>query len=368
MRVRPGLTMSNSPLRTRQRAGLRRALLTWFRKNARDLPWRRTKDPYAVWLSEIILQQTRVEQGLPYFQRFLKAFPTVHALASASPERVLKLWEGLGYYSRARNLHKTAKIVAREFGGVFPSTSKDLQALPGIGRYTAAAIASIAYGRRAAVLDGNVMRVLSRLFDVDACVDEGKVRALLWEMAEDLVPRASPGDFNQAIMELGARVCTPKSPQCACCPVRAYCTARVRGVQESRPLRKSRKPAPHHQMVAGVVHRDGKYLLVRRPENGLLGGLWEFPNGRVRKGETHRAALARVMRECLGASATVGERVATVGHAYSHFTITMNVYRCVISAKDFGADAGVTFKWVTRAQFRRHAFPKSHHKFLHVIR
>ena len=351
-----------------KRPALRRSLLAWFRKEARDLPWRRTRDPYAVWISEIMLQQTRVDQGTPYFERFLDAFPDVHTLAAAKDDRVLKLWEGLGYYSRARNLHRAARIIAEERGGRFPATAEEWQTLPGVGRYTAGAIASIALGEKAAVLDGNVIRVLSRVYNIEESTDVPATRALLWELAESLVPANAPGDFNQAMMELGARVCTPRKPLCEACPVRRCCDARRLGVQEARPVRSPKRATPHQEHVVAVIVRRGRYLLAKRPASGLLGGLWEFPSGEVQAGETHGRALRRVSREILGVKIAPGPHLATVTHAYSHFKVTLNVYACSIQENAAPSPRDhVEVKWVPRTQFARYALPKANHKFLQFL-
>ncbi|MCC6487243.1 MAG: A/G-specific adenine glycosylase [Candidatus Hydrogenedentes bacterium] len=360
---------SGGPIETtKKRAVLRRSLLAWFRKEARDLPWRRTRDPYAVWVSEIMLQQTRVDQGTPYFERFLAAFPDVHALATAKDDRVLKLWEGLGYYSRARNLHRAARIIAYERGGRFPATAAEWQTLPGVGRYTAGAIASISLGARVAVLDGNVMRVLSRVYNIEESTDSAATRTYLWELAESLVPANAPGDFNQALMELGARVCSPRNPLCETCPIRRCCDARKLGVQESRPVRAPKRATPQKEHVVAVIVRRGRYLLAKRPGKGLLGGLWEFPSGEVREGETHRRALRRVMSEAFGLSAVPGPHIATVNHAYSHFKVTLSVYACSIQEGEAPSPTGhLEVKWVPRTQFARYALPKANHKFLQFL-
>ncbi len=347
-------------------ASIRRGLLRWYDREARDLPWRRTKDPYQVWLAEIMLQQTRVDQGTPYFERFLEKLPTVNDLAAASEGQVLKLWEGLGYYSRARNLHKAAKRIVAQGDG-FPETAEQWQTLPGVGRYTAGAVASIAYGQRTPVVDGNVTRVLARLFNVSECVDKTATKNRLWSIAETLVPKNRPGDFNQAMMELGARVCTPRKPQCGTCPVKRYCVARARGIQGKRPVRTPRKPTPHHEIVVAAIRRNGRYLVGKRPSAGLLGGLWEFPGGKVQHGETHEEALAREIKEELGIRIRIGGQVACVKHAYSHFSVTLNVYACTLGTGTPTPAVHTEIKWLLPAQFDRYAFPKANHKFLHVL-
>jgi A/G-specific adenine glycosylase len=345
----------------------RHALLAWYDREARDLPWRRDPQPYAVWLSEIILQQTRVDQGLPYFERFLKAFPDVSALADADEGAVLKLWEGLGYYTRARNLHKAAQTVVEERGGAFPLTAADWQTLPGIGPYTARAIASIAFGEAVPVVDGNVKRVLARLDDVAASIDDRAVDKALWARAGRLLSPTRPGDFNQAMMELGARVCTPKQPVCATCPVAAHCRAYAHGTQAERPVRRPKKAVPHHEVVVAAIRRNGRYLIGRRPSKGLLGGLWEFPGGKVESGEDHVAALKREIREELGLEVEVGGLVASVRHAYSHFRITLSVYRCTSREGDPQPGIHTDLKWVRPAEFALYAFPKANQKFLDLL-
>ncbi len=346
---------------------VRAAIMAWFRREARDLPWRTTRDPYRIWLSEVILQQTRVDQGLPYYERFLEAFPTVEDLAEASEDEVLKRWEGLGYYTRARNLHRAARVVAAQHGGRLPQSAELLQLLPGIGKYTAGAIASIAFGERAPVVDGNVKRVLTRLYDMDAPIGETETERDLWRLAGALVPSRHPGDFNQGIMELGARVCTPKTPDCAGCPVTSCCLSRARGTQAERPVRRPKRTVPHQEMVVAVIAREGQYLIGRRPARGLLGGLWEFPGGKVAPGESHGQALERVCREELGIAVEVRGLVASVRHAYTHLKVTLNVYRCDIIK---GAPQPTThseLRWAAPAAFEDYAFPKANHKFLNLL-
>ena len=250
-----------------------RALLTHFDAHRRAMPWRETSDPYAIWVSEVMLQQTRVDTVIPYWTAWMERFPTVHDLADADLDDVLKRWEGLGYYSRARNLHGAAKMVRERFDGRVPDTVEELRQLPGVGEYTAGAVASIAHGVPTPAVDGNVRRVLSRLYDLEA-----PTAAQLRSLAAELVPTDRPGDFNQALMELGATVCTPRSPDCDACPLAEWCEARRLGVQEQRPRPKARKSVPEETVRTAVIARDDDaLLLVRRPESGLLGGLWEFP-------------------------------------------------------------------------------------------
>lgn len=351
----------------RSQRAFRRALLCWFRANARDLPWRRTRNPYRIWLSEIMLQQTRVEAVLPYYRRFLRALPTVRRLAGAREDTVLKLWEGLGYYSRARNLRAAAKIIIVEHKGRFPRSHEAILRLPGIGRYTAGAIASIAFGRQTAVVDGNVKRVLARLCAIEDPVDEAAVVERMWGLAEALVPARHPGDWNQALMELGARICTPRGPQCPVCPVQGVCLARKQGRANVLPRRRPRKPVPHYDIVAGVIERDGRVLIGRRPAKGLLGGLWEFPGGKREPGETDEAALSREIHEELGLKVAVEAPIATVEHAYSHFAITLRLYGCRVRSGHVRRRYHTAVRWVTPNSLRRFAFPAANYKCMDQV-
>ena len=349
------------------KAAFRRRLLTWYRREARDLPFRGVTDPYAVWVSEVILQQTRVDQGVPYFQRFLKRFPTVNALAAAEIDAVLKLWEGLGYYTRARNLHKAAGRIVEQHRGRLPDSAEAWARLPGIGRYTAGAIASIAHGEQTPVVDGNVKRVLARLLDLRASIDDASTTEQFWEVAGVLVRGKSPGDFNQALMELGARVCAPKTPACDACPVRTHCRSRLHGTQDIVPVRTPKKSVPHHEIVVAAIKKNGRYLLGKRPPNGLLGGLWEFPGGKVEAGESHATALTREVREELGITVSPGGLIAAVDHAYSHFRVTLNVYACTQTSGKVRPNAHDELKWVRPSDFEKLAFPKANHKFMHLL-
>ncbi|MCC6144845.1 MAG: A/G-specific adenine glycosylase [Candidatus Hydrogenedentes bacterium] len=346
---------------------MRRKLLRWYAREARDLPWRRTRDPYCVWMSEIIMQQTRVDQGLPYYERFIAAFPTMHDLAAAPVDQVMKLWEGLGYYTRARNLHRAAQLVVEKYNGQLPRDPEVLQMLPGIGRYTANAIASICFDANVPVLDGNVKRVLSRVFDVTQSIDIPRTEERLWILAKSMVTMSTPGDSNQALMELGARVCTPKKPDCANCPLEQYCEACAKGVQDQRPVRTPKKAVPHKEIVVAAIERDGKYLLGKRPPEGLLGGLWEFPGGKVEPGESHADALVRECREELEIEVKVGGLVASVNHAYTHFKVTLNVYRCHIASGRPRPKQHTELAWAAPEDFDHFAFPTANHKFLKLL-
>jgi A/G-specific adenine glycosylase len=268
---------------------------------------------------------------IPYFERWMNRFPDVQALAEAGEQDVLSLWEGLGYYSRARNLHKAAGIVAADHAGRLPETAEALQELPGIGPYTAAAIASIAYGRDVAAVDGNIRRVFSRLYNITAPARSKASESRIWELAQEHLPTGEASAYNQALMDLGATICTPKMPDCARCPVAEACRARALGVQEARPVKKPRKRIPHLTVTAAVICRDGKTLLSKRPAEGLLGGLWEFPGGTLEESDPDLpGCLRREIREELGVELRVGEAFGVYKHAYTHFKITLHAFLCTL--------------------------------------
>jgi A/G-specific adenine glycosylase len=304
-----------------------------------------------------MLQQTQVATAAPYYERFIRRFPDVRKLAAAPLDRVLKAWEGLGYYSRCRNLHRAAKFLVEDFNGKLPESPEELRKLPGIGRYTAGAISSIAFGRREPVLDGNVIRVLCRLFRIRANPKSAASQKKLWRLAEALLPKRNAGLFNQAMMDLGATVCTPRRPRCDACPVRRHCLAFARGEQEKLPT-KSRRPAlPHYDIAAGVIRRGGKILIARRRESGLLGGLWEFPGGKREAGESLEECVAREIKEEVGIEVRVLRPLATVRHAYSHFRVTLHFFDCRWRrgrARPIGCD---DCRWVSRDEIRDYAFP-----------
>lgn len=348
---------------------LHNRLIAWFEANKENLPWRRSRSPYHVWLAEIMLQQTQVATVIPYYERFLSRFPTVEALAEAPLGEVLKAWEGLGYYSRARNLHRTAQIVTQAYSGEFPSQPEELMKLPGIGRYTAGAIASLAFGLDAAVLDGNVMRVLTRLFDVADDISLASTRQRLWHLAESLLPAGRAGPWNEGLMELGRRICTPRSPVCSACPLAALCEAHRLGVEEERPVRLAKARTPHYDVTAAVIQReDGHILIAQRPLSGMLGGLWEFPGGKRQAGESLAECLSREIREELGIEIVVGPQITTVRHAYTHFRITLYAFACTLLSGEPQAIGCADWAWVTLDELDQYAFPVTDQKIIAALR
>ncbi|MCX6032031.1 MAG: A/G-specific adenine glycosylase [Chloroflexi bacterium] len=375
------------------------ALLAWIARGRRDLPWRRRRDPYAVWISEVMLQQTQVATVVPYFERWLARFPDVTTLAAAPLDDVLKAWEGLGYYARGRNLQRAAQQIVAQHGGQIPSVRNALLALPGIGRYTAGAILSLAFGQAEPVLDGNVKRVLCRLFDIADDPREAGTEKRLWEWATALVrdaPDGAAGDLNEALMELGALVCVPAAPDCPVCPLADLCLAHVRGVERERPVKVVKARTPHYDVTAAVIADEaGRYLIVQRPPEGLLGGLWGFPGSAAGEcGSDETAAdhaitprqvgdsgvpdlsgasspladcLAAALRDSLSIEVAVGAALLPIQHAYTHFRITLHPFRCQLLG---GAPQGGRYtacRWVSPVDLEDYTFPVTDRKIIRSL-
>ena len=330
-------------------------LLRWFDANKRDLPWRRARNLYRVWVSEIMLQQTQVATVIPYYRRFLRQFPTLRSLAQAPEQDVLKAWEGLGYYARARNLHRAAGIVLSEHGGRTPRTPEAFGALPGVGPYVAAAVMSIGAGHAIPAVDGNVLRVLCRRLGIGSDMRSKATRKKVERFLSDQIPAESPGAFNEAMMELGATVCVPRSPRCGSCPLSPDCVARQRGQTARLPRRAAARTIPLWHVSAAVILRGGRMFIQRRPSHGLLGGMWEFPGGKQHEGESPEEALHRECREELDVSLKDLSRLATVRHAYSHFRIVMTVFVCRIASGRIHTP--LAYRWITPNDLDRYPFP-----------
>lgn len=348
---------------------IKRRILDWYGLYHRDLPWRRTKDPYAIWVSEIMLQQTQVDTVIPYFQRFIDRFPSVEALAKASLEEVLKVWENMGYYTRARHLHEAAREILLCHDGRVPNSEEELRSLPGVGAYTAGAILSLAFGERVPAVDGNVRRVLSRLCYITDPLEKPKTQKAIYAIAEVMVPERNAADFNQGLMELGALVCSPRDPSCSTCPVKAHCLALKRHKVNCVPLRSRKVVIPHKHMTAAVFNgkTGGRVLIVRRPPHGLLGGLWKFPGGEKRAGESLGEALERTVAEEVGIVADPGREIASVKHAYTHFRVTMHVFQCHGKRgrpKALGCDQ---WKWIRPKEIQAYPFSKVDRKVMDAM-
>lgn len=360
--------LSLSPSEAVSLQGAVAALHAWYRRGARDLPWRRTSDPYAIWVSEVMLQQTRVAVVVPYFDRWMTAFPSISSLATADEGLVFKLWEGLGYYSRARNLHLAAKAVVHYFGGVVPRTPSDFLSLPGVGEYTAAAVLSIAFGCDLPVLDGNVVRVFSRLVALDAPPLRAPAKGALRGLAEHLLPPGTAGVHNQALMELGARVCTPRSPRCFECPLLSPCRAARSERPEAYPVKQAKNAPPHQAVSLGIVCNEGRVFIDQRPYGKLLGGLWEFPGGKIEAREGPEDALVRELREEFGLEVEVGAALPPVEHAYTHLRVTLHPFLCRFVSMRPQVGEGRPFQWVLPGELARVAMPGANRKILEALR
>jgi len=346
--------------------GLVRTILKWFRRNARDLPWRRTRDPYAVWVSEIMLQQTQVKTAIPYWERWMRELPNLQSLARARRPKILKLWEALGYYTRARNLHEAAKLLVRERSGRFPTAFDDVLALPGVGRYTAGAICSIAYNQPTPVLDGTVTRLLSRVFGTGSAL-----ASALWPLAEQLVRTAADepprgrrncADLNQALMELGAVTCTPRHPRCPECPFKRHCAASGDPAQHSAAFQEKRPKPTRKHVVAFVVERNGRFLVQQRPAKVVNGQLWEFPNAEVGAGP---AACQRAIRGLFGWRGRKVEGLLSMKHSITRYRITLDVYRLTVGQHPIRL--GTRARWCSQRQLRRLAFSSAHRRIIDCL-
>ena len=351
-----------------------RDLLQWFRTHARDLPWRHTRDPYAIWVSEIMLQQTQVKTVIHYWERWMRELPDVRALAAAQPEKILKLWEGLGYYTRVRNLHKAAQVVVAEHRGRFPTTFDEILALPGVGRYTAGAICSLAFNQPAPVLDGNVIRVLTRLFGIHENPKDKSTNQRLWQLAETLVqaaaklpprkgPFASAGNcssLNQGLMELGALICTPRQPQCEVCPLRPMCAARMTGAWETLPNLGATAGVAQRRFAAFAIERHGRFLVQRRPAGVINAHLWEFPNVELSGGEDVRSAARR-----LGVSHSPARPFCVVKHSITRYRVTLEAFRARRAGRRGGSEA--QSRWLSLAELEALPFSAAHRRILRTL-
>jgi len=345
---------------------LQRSLREWYHAQGRHLPWRETTDPYRIWVSEIMLQQTQVRTVIPYYQRWLENFPDVYKLAESSLQSVLKQWEGLGYYARARNLHRAAQVIVNDYKGIFPQQLADVLSLPGIGRTTAGGILSAAFNQPLSILDGNVKRVLARLIALDKPPKQAINQ--LWELSDQLLDPKHPREYNQALMDLGATLCTPKQPSCLLCPWRDYCQAFQHNLQTEIPMRTPSSPLPHKQIgVAVIWNQQGEILIDRRLQEGLLGGLWEFPGGKIEAEETIPACIEREIQEELGITVEVGNHLITINHAYTHFRVTLHVHHCRYLEGEPQPIECEEVRWVKPEKLSEFPFPKANTRIIEAI-
>ncbi|MFA5842175.1 MAG: A/G-specific adenine glycosylase [Candidatus Gracilibacteria bacterium] len=351
---------------------LQRALLRWFTLNQRDLPWRHTYAPYDVWISEIMLQQTQVKTVLPYFERWIKTFPTIQSVASAQEEKILKLWEGLGYYSRARNLQKAAQKIVKNHHGKFPENYEDILALPGIGRYTAGAIASIAYNQPQPILDGNMIRVIARLLAEKRNTRKPQLQAQFWAIAKSWIPAKDARNFNQAMMELGALVCTPKSPDCKNCPLKKQCHAYALDLAESLPNRGKSQKKVEIKVVAAIlvkktIRASSLIFIQKRPQQGLMGGLWEFPGGKVKPKESLKDALCREIREELGIEISNLRPFLNIKHSYTKYNVDFHTFLVDCTGEKIKQKEEIDHAWVPIEKLSKLPFPAANVKVIKAL-
>lgn len=334
-----------------------RKLLNWFQNNQRSLPWRDKYEPYQVWISEIMLQQTQVKTVLPYFECWMKELPTVQLVAGAEEDKILKLWEGLGYYSRARNIQKTAKQIIEKHNGEFPSDYEDILALPGVGQYTASAIPSIAFNQGLPVVDGNVIRVLSRLFFYTKNTRLSEAEKQMWEWAKEILPEGKARDFNQALMEFGALQCTPAVTDCTPCPLKARCQAYRKSMVDQLPDRGSKKKSKNIKVAIAVIKKDDKVFIQKRPTVGLMAGLWEFPGGKVEEGESALKALHREVKEEVGILIKNVRRVKKIKHAYTSFKVDLHCFEADFEEGKVQLKSASDGRWVKLSELKKYPFP-----------
>ena len=360
--------MNPTPLDEPVLRDLRRRLSAWFDARRRDLPWRGDGDPYRIWVSEVMLQQTQVKTVIPYYSRFVERYPDIKTLAGADMQDVLKCWEGMGYYARARNLLAAARALVASGRNEVPRDYQEFRALPGVGDYIAAAVMSIAFGQPLGVVDGNVTRVLSRLFEITHSVGSAAARRTYREYAQTLLDPDRPGDFNQAMMELGATVCRPRGPLCGDCPIKTRCGAFAASRPDEFPVRRRSKPVPRYHIAVGVIQKNERVLITRREESGLLGGLWEFPGGKVAANEAPEDACRREVAEEVNLEIEVTDYLTHIEHAYSHFKIGVDVFACRYKAGEIELRGPIDYRWILVDELDDYAFPGANRKFLPLVK
>ncbi|PIU40058.1 MAG: A/G-specific adenine glycosylase [Candidatus Omnitrophica bacterium CG07_land_8_20_14_0_80_50_8] len=353
---------------------LQTKLLRWFHKNARPLPWRKRYRPYEVWVSEIMLQQTQVETALPYYKRWMKALPTIRSLAQSDEKKVLKLWEGLGYYSRARNIHESAKLIMKKYHGIFPKTYETILSLKGIGRYSAGAIASIAFNQERPIVDGNVLRVLSRVYAIKKPIDVEKNKSIFWDLEKKLIPKDQARYFNQALMELGALICKKENPHCGSCPIQSDCAAYRQARVEDYPVRKNKKNMVRVEAGALILSKNGKYLIQKRPVGKIMGGLWEFPEWKLARDKKLSAnkiknkTLENAEKEFCS-DLTTQAHVSVIKRNYTNHYETLHVFSAELpsSTSEVTCKNGWSQAWISKKDFAKYPFSSAHAKIAQLI-
>ena len=339
------------------------ALIYWYRNNKRPLPFRSTKDPYKIWVSEIMLQQTQMKTAIPFYERWINKLPTIESVASTDIDSLLKLWEGLGYYKRCQNFYQASKIVVEKYKGIVPSNYESFKGLPGVGDYTAGAVLSISFGIPVPAIDGNVKRVMARLYGFKHLTKYNS--AIINKVISRILKNVNPSDFNQGLMELGALVCTFESPKCFKCPISKNCKAYQSGNPINYPKKKFTRAIPHFNVVTAIIWRGDTFYIQRRREDKMLGGLWEFPGGKVEKGETLESALLRELKEECDFNGRILKKATSVKHRYSHYSITMHCYYC--EEKNDKIVTLANSNWIKKNQISQYSFPKANHKIFNFL-
>lgn len=354
-------------MQNRQIKEFRKNLITWYQAHQRVLPWRKNKDPYRIWVSEVMLQQTQVKTVIPYYLNFLEKWPDIAALANANSHDLMKAWEGLGYYSRVHNLHKAARIVHQQLNNIIPTDPKAFKALPGVGDYIMSAVLSIAHNNPLAVVDGNVKRVIGRLECLDAPINQASALKIFKSHADTLLETTQSGTYNQALMELGALICLPKSPKCDQCPVAQHCSALKTNTVKEFPTRLKSKSRPTYRIAVGVIEKDNKLLITQRKKGALLGGMWEFPGGKIEKGETAEEACIREIREEVNLEIKVLKKLTAIQHEYSHFKIKMDIFICQYISGNVQLCGPTNYNWIGPDEISSYPFPGANHKFFPAL-
>jgi A/G-specific adenine glycosylase len=367
MKKKKRKTSRSRPLDSRE---IGKKLVAWFKKNQRPLPWRCDYDPYAVWISEVMLQQTQVSTVIPYFKRWMERLPDPAAVAEANEDLLLLFWEGLGYYSRVRNIKKAARQIMEKHDGRIPQDEKTLQTLPGIGEYTAAAVLSLAFNDDVVALDGNGKRVVARISDIDQPVNTSESKKAIQQTLTAWLPKGESREFNQAIMELGATVCTPLRPQCEICPVSAFCRALRNGTVFERPLRNRRAESVPVNAAVGIIVNEKKVWIQKRPPEGLMASLWEFPGGKMKGKESPKECLRRELLQTIGGPVRVIKKLAVIRHAYTKFRVRLHAYLCELSSpgQTIVLRTAVEGKWIFMDELDHFAFPAAHRRLITILR
>ena len=338
-------------------------LIRWYNNNKRLLPFRSTKDPYRIWISEIMLQQTQMKTVIPYYERWINKLPTIGSVASANIDYLLKLWEGLGYYRRCHNFYQASKIIVEDYKEVVPSDYESFRGLPGVGDYTAGAVLSISFGIPIPAIDSNVKRVMARLYGFKNFTRYNG--AIIYKVISRILKSVNPSDFNQSLMELGALICTSQFPQCFKCPLSKNCTAYQNGNPTNYPKKKVKRAIPHFNVVTAIIWRGDTFYIQKRSEDKMLGGLWEFPGGKVEKGETLELALLRELKEECNFNARILKKATSIKHRYSHYSITMHCYYC--EEKNDKVVSLTSSNWIKKNELSQYSFPKANHKIFNFL-